>query len=109
MIFAMDFQNRHSPLLGRKRCYSHVLLLRAGTKRGEVPDPLGQRGTFGVHGDHCKTSEVIDCDGVRYDKATSSFSDSRYGTICCNLDICYLLFYPSILSKKKERKCKGEG
>lgn len=39
---------------------------RAGTKR-RGPDPLGQRGTFGVHGDHCKTSEVIDCDGVRYD------------------------------------------
>ncbi len=48
-----------------------------------------------------KASEVIDCDGVRYD-TTSSFSDSRYVTICCNLDICYLLSTPLFWQKKRE-------
>ncbi len=44
----------------------HVLLQGLG-QEGEVPDPLKQRGTFGVHGD-VKASEVIDSDeGRRYD------------------------------------------
>ena len=34
--------------------------------------------------------------------ATSSFSDSRYVTICCNLDICYLLSTPLFWQKKRE-------
>ena len=45
----MDFQNPHSPQLGRKQCWLHALLL--GLERREaVPDLLGQRGTFGVQG-----------------------------------------------------------
>ena len=34
--------------------------------------------------------------------ATSSFSDSRYVTICCNLDICYLLSTPLFWQKMRE-------
>ena len=33
---------------------------------------------------------------------TSSFSVSRYVTICCNLDICYLLSTPLFWQKMRE-------
>ncbi len=53
-------------------------------------------------------SEVIISDGVEDTTATSSFSDSRYVRICCNLDICYLLSTPLFWQKWENAREKGK-
>ncbi len=58
-------KNPHSPQLGRKRCYLHVLLQGLGQR--EVHDPAEQRNIWQFMGITVKASEVIDSDRVRYD------------------------------------------